>query len=143
LEPVRLNGRLLDTNVLIDLISARSPRLDARYAAELLQATPLFLSAISIFEFRFGAERSRRREFQLLALERFLAGVAVIEFDDRDARAAAILKSTLAARGTPIGAYDLLIAAQAMARNLGVVTANGREFSRAPGLVIEDWTTAP
>ena len=135
-----MTGRLLDTNVVIDLIFARSSQLDARYAAELHVATPLFISAVSVFEFRFGAERSRRRDFQLAALDRFLSAATVIDFDHRDARAAALLKTELAAKGTPIGAYDVLIAAQARVRDLTVVTGNTREFARAHGLRVEDWT---
>jgi tRNA(fMet)-specific endonuclease VapC len=138
-----LTGRLLDTNVLIDLIFAKSRHLDARYATELHAATPMFISAVSAFEFRFGAERSRRRDFQLAAFDRFLNSVAVIDFDHQDARAAALLKAELAAKGTPIGAYDLLIAAQARPRGLTMVTGNTREFSRVDGLEIEDWTAAP
>ena len=98
------------------------------------------ISAVSVFEFRFGAERSRRREFQLAALDRFLTAATVIDFDHGDAQAAALLKANLAGRGTPIGAYDLLIAAQARVRALTVVTGNVREFSRIVGLVVEDWT---
>jgi tRNA(fMet)-specific endonuclease VapC len=134
-----LNGRLLDTNVLIDLALGSFPPVEARFAQELLSGAPLFISAVSVFEFRFGAERSRRRGVQLLALGRFLAAVAVVEFDEPDARAAAILKAHLAERGQPIGAYDLLVAAQAQARDLIIVTGNTREFTRAPGLVLEDW----
>jgi tRNA(fMet)-specific endonuclease VapC len=140
LDPVRVTGRLLDTNVLIDLIFARSPHLDARYVAELHAASPMFISAISVFEFRFGAERSRRRTLQLSALERFLNSAESIDFDHQDATAAALLKAELAARGTPIGAYDLLIAAQAKARGLTIVTGNVREFSRVEGVAVEDWS---
>ncbi|MDB5480029.1 MAG: hypothetical protein JWO83_1082 [Caulobacteraceae bacterium] len=133
-------GRLLDTNVLIDLIFAKSPDLDARYAAELHAATPMSISAVSIFEFRFGAERSRRRDFQLAALGRFLNSATVIDFHHQDAQAAALIKAELAAKGTPIGAYDLLVAAQGLARGLTMVTGNTREFSRVDGLAVEDWT---
>jgi tRNA(fMet)-specific endonuclease VapC len=106
-----LSGRLLDTNVLIDLTLGLSPAVETRFAEGLLTGARVFFSAVSVFEFRFGVERSRRRAFQLQALDRFLAAVAVIEFDEPDARAAAILKAHLAERGEPIGAYDLLIAA--------------------------------
>jgi tRNA(fMet)-specific endonuclease VapC len=135
-----LTGQLLDTNVLIDLVFARSAHLTARYAAELHAATQMTISVVSVFEFRFGAERSRRREFQLAALDRFLTSVTVIDFDHQDAQAAALLKTELAAKGTPIGAYDILIAAQARARGLTMVTGNMREFSRVDSLVVEDWT---
>jgi tRNA(fMet)-specific endonuclease VapC len=137
-----VSGWLLDTNVLIDLVFARSPQPAARFTAELEAARPMFLSSISLFEFRFGAERSRRRAFQLEALDRFLASVAVIEFGDADARSAALIKGELAEAGTPIGPYDLLIAAQAKVRDLTVATGNGREFSRVPGLSVEDWNAS-
>ena len=138
-----MSGWLLDTNVLIDLIFANSPRLDERYAGEMQAKTPMHVSSVSLFEFRYGAERSRRREFQLQSLERFLIAATVIEFDDQDAYVAALVKIELAARGTPIGPYDLLIAAQARARNLAVATGNAREFSRVTDLTVEDWTAAP
>ena len=135
-----MSGWLLDTNVLIDLIFGSSNPLEERYAEELKFNAPILLSAISLFEFRFGAEQSRRRDFQLEALRRFLASAAVVEFDDRDAHEAALLKVALASQGTPIGGYDLLIAAQARVRALTVVTANTREFVRVPGILLEDWT---
>ena len=138
-----MSGWLLDTNVLIDLIFANSPRLDERYAGEMQAETPIYVSSVSLFEFRFGAEQSRRRTFQLQSLERFLAAATVIDFDDEDAHVAALVKIELAARGTPIGPYDLLIAAQARARNLSVATGNAREFSRVAGLTVEDWTAPP
>ena len=137
-----MNGWLLDTNVLIDLIFARSPAVVDRYVRELEARGPMFLSAISVFEFRFGAERSPRRDAQLQALDRFLASVTVVDFDERDAEEAARIKADLAAVGTPIGAYDLLIAAQAKVRTLTVATGNIREFSSVRDLPVEDWKVA-
>ncbi len=137
-----MNGWLLDTNVLIDLIFARSPAVVDRYVRELEARGPMFLSAISVFEFRFGAERSPRRDAQLQALDRFLASVTVVDFDERDAEEAARIKADLAAAGTPIGAYDLLIAAQAKVRTLTVATGNIREFSSVRDLPVEDWKVA-
>ncbi|MFI4935690.1 MAG: PIN domain-containing protein [Caulobacterales bacterium] len=134
---------MLDTNALIDLVFGRSDRLDVRFSDAVVDEAPLFLSTISLYEFRFGAERSRRRAFQLEALERFLASVTVVNFDARDAERAALVKGTLAARGEMIGPYDLLIAAQALERDLALVSANKREFARVEGLDLEDWTAAP
>ena len=57
-------------------------------------------------------------------------------------RRAGELGAHLAAAGTPIGPYDVLIAGQALARKLILVTHNSREFQRAPGLVVEDWQAA-
>jgi tRNA(fMet)-specific endonuclease VapC len=63
----------------------------------------------------------------------------VIEFDNEDARQAAEIRALLAAKGIPIGPYDVLIAGQAVARNVVLVTRNVREFARVPRLRIENW----
>lgn len=78
-------------------------------------------------------------------MERNLKRIALLRlteivFDTEDARAAAAIRADLKRKGTPIGPYDLLIAGQAMARGLAVVTANVREFERVDGLKVEDWT---
>ncbi len=70
----------------------------------------------------------------------FDSGPPPVEFDREDAAAAGRVRADLAARGLMIGAYDLLIAGQALARGWMVVTANTREFTRVSGLAIEDWT---
>ncbi len=62
-----------------------------------------------------------------------------IEFDKEDARQAGKIRALLASKGTPIGPYDVLIAGQAMARNMVLVTRNTDEFERIPGLRLEDW----
>ena len=64
---------------------------------------------------------------------------AVIEFDKEDAPEAGKIRDFLAARGSPIGPYDVLIAGQAMARKMVLVTANTDEFARIPGLQLDDW----
>ena len=63
----------------------------------------------------------------------------MIEFDKEDARQAGKIRALLASKGTPIGPYDVLIAGQAMARNMVLVTRNTDEFARMPGLRVEDW----
>jgi tRNA(fMet)-specific endonuclease VapC len=63
----------------------------------------------------------------------------VLEFDKEDARQAGEVRALLASRGTPIGPYDVLIAGQAKARNLTLVTHNTDEFGRVPGLRCDDW----
>lgn len=63
----------------------------------------------------------------------------MIEFDKEDAREAGKIRAFLAAKGSPIGPYDVLIAGQAMARKMVLVTANTDEFARIPGLQLDDW----
>jgi len=134
-----LSNALIDTNVLIDLVFDHSEAISRRFSAATFAGDSLFLSAISLYEFRFGAERSRRRDFQLTALAGFLSTVTVLDFDGSDAERAALLKGALTDRGAMIGSLDLLIAAQALERGLTMVTANVREFARIDGLVLEDW----
>ena len=97
----------------------------------------LAISAIVAHELFFGAFKSRRAQ-QNLALVDALQ-FAVLEFDKEDARQAGQIRAFLASRGTPIGPYDVLIAGQAVARNMILVTYNTSEFGRVPGLRIEDW----
>ncbi len=88
-------------------------------------------------ELYFGAFRSQRREANLGRVDalRF----EVLPLDVEDARHVGEIRALLADQGTPIGAYDVLIAGQARARNLVLVTRNLREFDRVPGLVTENW----
>lgn len=138
-----MSTKLLDTCVLIDLIPGTVAAVDDHFGRAIASGDELMLSAVSILEFRFGAVRSRSRTAQLAALQRLLTMVDTVAFDDRDAVAAALVKSRLATAGQLIGPYDLLIAAQAVARGWTLVTSNAREFSRVDGLVLEDWRIAP
>lgn len=70
----------------------------------------------------------------------FLANYTILPFDENDAILLGRFRAELAALGTPIGAYDIMIAAQGFARELVVVTHNIREFQRIHGLRLEDWT---
>ena len=65
--------------------------------------------------------------------------ISVLPYEQEDARVAAQLRANLNTQGTPVGAYDLLLAACALRRGLKVVTHNAREFARISGLGLEDW----
>ena len=100
-------------------------------------------SSVVLFELWFGAERSVRRDGNARKIEELLSSpVQVLEFGALDAAEAGEIRASLSRVGTPIGPYDLLIAAQARRRDALLVTANTREFARVPGLRIEDWTVA-
>jgi tRNA(fMet)-specific endonuclease VapC len=132
---------LLDTNVVIAAIND-SPRRVADSVAHLgRQARPVAMSSIVLFELRFGIANSRRHGLNERRLANFLSGpVELLAFDGEDARAAGELRAALKAAGTTIGAYDVLIAGQALRHGATLVTVNTREFGRVPGLRIEDWT---
>lgn len=129
---------LLDTNAVIALVTRRSEPLLRRVGA----AAPgtLAVSAIVAHELYFGAYRSQKVEFNLETLRLLLADLVVLDLDREDARAAGEIRAALARQGTPIGPYDVLIAGQAKARGLTLVTGNVAEFQRVAGLRIEDWT---
>lgn len=130
----------LDTNAVIFAINRRRPAVAARLEAELTAGTPIRLPAIVLFELAYGIARSDRPERSAALLAEFLsAGIGVLAFETDDAHHAGDIRAHLAGQGTPIGQYDLLIAAQARRHGATLVTANGREFQRVPGLVWEDW----
>ena len=96
-----------------------------------------------MFELWYGVAKSADSERNSRRLRAFLAGpVEVLEFDDDDSRVAGEARAYLEAAGTPIGAYDILSAGQAVAREMTLVTANAREFARVDGLAWQDWAAA-
>lgn len=135
-----MSAKLLDTNVLVEIVRDRLATITDRYVKALAQRTELSVSTVSVFEFRYGLECSQRHAAQARQFDRLLANLTVAPFSASDAAHTARLKADLAARGQMIGAYDLMIAGQALARGWTVVTGNTHEFSRVEGLKIEDWT---
>jgi tRNA(fMet)-specific endonuclease VapC len=134
--------KLLDTNVCVALIRGQQRAID-RYVRE-FGGGELRISAITVFELVYGADRSGRVEEELTKVRRFFDdGPVVVDLTRVDAASAAHLRADLAGKGQMIGAYDLLIAGQALARGWRVVTANTREFARVEGLALEDWSQAP
>jgi tRNA(fMet)-specific endonuclease VapC len=131
---------LLDTNACIALINGHSPALRARVQKATDGGADVLVSSIALFELWYGVAKSTKQDFNRKHLESFLAGpVRVLPFEDADAHAAGSVRAALEAVGRPIGAYDLLIAGQALRHQLTLVTANVSEFSRVKGLVWQDW----
>jgi tRNA(fMet)-specific endonuclease VapC len=126
---------LLDTNVVIGLLNDPTSKLARRARRE--NPADIAISAVVAHELFYGAFKSRRTA-QNVALVDALQFV-VLELDKEDARQAGEVRAVLASRGTPIGPYDVLIAGQARARNLVLVTHNSDEFGRVPGLRLDDW----
>ncbi|HEY5210452.1 MAG TPA: type II toxin-antitoxin system VapC family toxin [Stellaceae bacterium] len=126
---------LLDTNAVIALLRGPDSKLARRTRQH--RPTDIGMSAIVAHELFYGAFKSRRVA-QNLALVDALQ-FTVIEFDKEDSRRAGEIRAFLAGAGTPIGPYDVLIAGQALARDLILITRNRGEFSRVPNLRLEDW----
>ena len=97
------------------------------------------LSSIALFELGYGAVKRARVEANAERLAVFLVPLETLPFTDEDARVAGMIRAELERAGTPIGAYDTLIAGQALQRGLILVTANVAEFQRVNGLHWENW----
>lgn len=133
---------LLDTDTAVALLRDRPTSVRRRFQAAHASGQVLLLSSVSLFELWYGVGRSQDLLANTERLADFLRGpVEIASFGELDAARAGELRTTLAAAGTPIGPYDLLIAAQAARLGYTVVTANTREFSRVADLTVEDWMT--
>ena len=134
-------SHLLDTNAVIALLKNEPPIFRKRLRRTVSKGAEIAVSSIVLYELWYGVARSARRRENAERLRVFLSGgIAVNTFGEEDAMTAGDLRATLEAAGTPIGPYDLLIAAQALRSNATLVTANVSEFARVPGLQWQDWT---
>jgi tRNA(fMet)-specific endonuclease VapC len=132
---------LLDTNAVIALLKNKPPIFRKRLRRTVSKGAAITVSSIVLYELWYGVARSARRRENAERLRVFLSGgIAVNAFSEEDAMTAGDLRATLEAAGTPIGPYDLLVAAQALRSNATLVTANVSEFARVPGLHWQDWT---
>lgn len=130
----------LDTNACIALINGTSVPVRARFKAAIADGSVVGVSTVVLHELWYGVSKSTRRESNTARLQAFLTGpFEILDWDDADARAAGEVRSQLEGEGKMVGAYDALIAAQAVRRGFTLVTANTREFKRVDGLMWEDW----
>jgi tRNA(fMet)-specific endonuclease VapC len=125
---------LLDTNAVIGLLKG-GPEIRARM--ETFLPADFGISAIVAHELFCGAYKGQPTERSLAQI----AGLRfeILEFDQEDARCAGEIRAGLAKSGAGIGPYDVLIAGQALARGLTLLTHNVREFGRVEGLKVQDW----
>lgn len=109
-------------------------------AARILEHRPsdLCISAVTLAELRYGASRRKSTKLHEL-IDAFTANVVVMPFDEACATRFGVVASVLAERGSPIGEFDALIAAHAIALELTLVTNNVKHFSRVAGLRVENW----
>lgn len=125
---------LLDTNVLVGILNA-----DERLLTQLSQnnESDFAISSVVLFELYYGAYKSQRTDQNLAKIK--LLPFDILQFNQNDADIAGKIRADLERKGTPIGAYDTLIAGQALARGLTLITHNVREFERVPNLKLADW----
>ena len=128
---------LLDTNPCIVYLNGRSSAVRQRLDEE--GDTNIVTCSIVLAEMHYGAAKSESPDKTLRTQLQFLSRFSCLSFDDAAAAVYGPIRAELERSGTIIGAHDLLIASIARARNLTLVTHNGDEFGRVPGLRIEDW----
>src|SRR5688572_7181827 len=130
---------LLDTNAWVAVLRQRDPQLTARIASN--RQTDILLCSVVKAELLYGAYHSPAPQKNLQQLTPLFAAHSSLPFDDASADHYGQIRAVLDAQGKPIGANDYMIAAIALANNLTVVTHDVSEFSRVPGLRVEDWQT--
>ena len=128
---------LLDTNVYIVYLKGRNLSLKQRLDTVSIQ--DIAVCSVVKAELCYGAMKSANPERNFALQQSFLAQFISLPFDDLTATTFGEIRTQLEIRGMPIGAYDLQIAAIALANNLILVTHNTREFERVQGLQLEDW----
>ena len=128
---------LLDTNICIFLKNKKSPNVLHKIKEK--KHLGIYISSITVAELQFGVYNSKYIERNRISLIKFLTPFSVLNFDDSDAEEFGKIRTTLKNEGKIIGAYDMLITAQALAKNLILVTDNTKEFCRIKNLTIEDW----
>lgn len=119
---------VVDTDVLIDALRGREPARSL--VAEAIAAGRLATTTITVFELRSGADTSRTRA----AIDRLLAPLEVLAFDEAAATRAGDIRRALEAEGTPIGMADYLIAGICLSRSAALLTRNRSHFERVEGL---------
>jgi tRNA(fMet)-specific endonuclease VapC len=134
----------LDANAAIAVLNDRPPTVRARLEAARARNVRLAMSIVVYHELMFGAAASQRRaqNERKIALLISSGNFSILPFEEGDAREAADIRAELKRLGSPIGPYDVFIASQARRRAATLVTANGREFERVPGLRLVNWAAS-
>jgi tRNA(fMet)-specific endonuclease VapC len=134
-----MKGFLLDTNAAVAIMRDANS-LVARHLT-FHAISEVYISSVVLFELYYGAFKSdaARKADNIRAVDELL--FHILDFDANDARYAEEIRASLTSRGNMIGPFDILIAGQALSRDLILVTHNIREFQRIEGLRVEDWNT--
>jgi tRNA(fMet)-specific endonuclease VapC len=129
---------LLDTNICIYIIKRKPQKVFERFQS--LNPSDVGISSITIAELEYGAYKSQRLEQNRAALNQFLLPLEIVPFDEKSTQTYGNIRAELERKGIIIGAMDSLIASQAKALGLILVTNNVDEFSRIENLTIQNWT---
>lgn len=131
---------LLDTNVCIHLLNEKHPAILQHFCQHI--PADIALCSVVKADLLYGARRSQRVEANLQLLKAFFAPLQSLPFDDECAEHYGQIHAELLTQGKPIGPNDTLIAAIARAHDATLITHNTVEFSRVPGLRMQDWEVA-
>ncbi|MDF3822414.1 type II toxin-antitoxin system VapC family toxin [Leptospira sp. 96542] len=128
---------LLDTNTCIYIINKKPEKVYQKFKKVSLDN--IFISTITEFELRYGVQKSQKADQNQKTLNEFLGYLNIIPFDSVAASIAGSVRTRLEKKGEIIGSYDLLIASQAIANDIIIVTNNEKKFKRIKELKIENW----
>ncbi|KXZ24566.1 type II toxin-antitoxin system tRNA(fMet)-specific endonuclease VapC [Leptospira santarosai] len=128
---------LLDTNICIYIINQKPESVYKKFKK--IKLENIFISSITEFELKYGVQKSLHFERNLKVLEEFLGYLNILQFVSKDASKNAKIRVELERVGKPIGPFDLLIASQALANKLTLVTNNEKEFARIKEIKMESW----
>ena len=129
---------LLDTNICVYVIRKRPESVYRRLSS--VGGRGVAISVVTAFELEIGALRAQGKHYSE-AVRLFIAELSVLPLEDSARAAYGQLRTALERRGEVIGAYDMLIAAHALALGATLVTINEREFKRVKGLKVENWVS--
>lgn len=128
---------LFDTNIFIYILNNKYKKILDRVENEGIEN--ICISALTIAELEFGIQKSKYKEKNRRALIEFLLPFKIIDFNQNDAFEYGKNRNLLQLKGNLIGNMDLLIASQALSRELILVTNNENEFKRLENIKLENW----
>jgi tRNA(fMet)-specific endonuclease VapC len=128
---------LLDTNICIYAIKKKP--FNVLEQIKIKSKLGIYISALTVAELEYGIENSIKVEENRISLLKYLSLFNILPFDDKDAIPYGKLKSKLRKEGRIIGPIDMLLAAQALSKDLIFVTNNIKEFERIENLKLENW----
>lgn len=128
---------LLDTNICIYIIKKKPEKVIKHFKN--YKPGDIAISSISTAELNYGIVKSSKPDLNTIALKEFLQPLLILDYNEKDSESYGKIRYELEKKGLPIGAMDLLIASQALSRNLILVTNNENEFKRVKGIKIENW----
>ena len=128
---------ILDTNICIYIINQKPVKVLSRFKEH--KAGDICISIMTEAELNYGVAKSTKPDQNSVALKEFLQPLVVLDYNEQDSEAYGRIRWELEKKGKIIGAMDLLIASQAISRDMVLITNNEKEFKRIKGIRIENW----